>query len=137
MFLRKRIGHSLNSGSQHYIPSFHMNGGAAANMGGPAIDKGGPSNRTLCSRELATPYFPQYISNAGNSSTHENGPTRCQSIHWRYLLAVGVLNPSSMAHISLPELGAFYSTRIFPTYYYSTCPPEFRGIDDWSHRMMP
>ena len=24
-----------------------MNGGAAANMGGPAIDKGGPSNRTL------------------------------------------------------------------------------------------
>jgi hypothetical protein len=24
-----------------------MNGGAATNMGGPAIDKGGPSNRTL------------------------------------------------------------------------------------------
>ena len=38
----------------------------------------------------------------GNSSTHENGLTRCQSIHWRYLLAVRVLNPSSIAHISGP-----------------------------------
>jgi hypothetical protein len=50
------------------------------------------------------PMFSQISQQAtvGNSSIHENGPTRCQSIHWHYILAAGVQNPSSIAHISSP-----------------------------------